>query len=322
MPTTARHDATPDPLTSPGWRAFNQWQWGVQPELHRFGTAQRDAPSIEVVAYHDRKGRFVLPPLNPHFPVVFRSTTPIQYRCQRQWTRVAEWFVAAMLERGISGRVALPPEIADLRPWTWAGFLVRPLYTIFIDFPFEASQADPKVRQKIRKATRSGYTCRRADDPEDVLACLRASEARQGFRHKLSHDSLRKGLKLLGSDMLRLYACYAPDGDPAAARIVLHAPGARACDLAAGTSAEHLPSGATQALIAHVLEDLEKQSATGLNFGGANLPGVAPAKAAWGGHLLPHFAIEGYDRVPLLDFARDVRRYLRARRRIRKGGES
>ena len=59
------------------------------------------------------------------------------------------------------------------------------------------------------------------------------------------------------------------------------------------------------------MDDLAEAGATGYDFGGANLPSVAAAKAQWGGRLVPFYRIEG-GRV--IDLARHARNYVRFRR--------
>jgi hypothetical protein len=87
--------------------------------------------------------------------------------------------------------------------------------------------------------------------------------------------------------------CYAPDGEPASARVVLSTPGNRALVWLAGTNG-HLQSGATEFLMHYVIEDLQNTDSPGLDFVGANLPGVAEAKSKWGARLLPFYTIEAF----------------------------
>lgn len=308
-----------DPLTLPGWQEFNRMQWAAEPVEFHFAPRGPNGVTLDVVAYRDPRGRLVLPTMNPHWPVVFRPTnTDSPSRLQRQWSETAQPLVEEMLDRGTAGRIALPADVADPRPWLWAGFQVAPLFTFLIDFPFEIDQADAAVRQKVRKSSKAGFNCRLADDVGDVLACLRETEARKGFDHALTRESLRRGLDMLGRESLRLYVCYSPDGEPASARIVLHAPGGQACDLAAGTQRKYLSSGATQHLIAHTLADLQQAGAAGFNFCGANIQSVSPAKSCWGGRLVSHYAVEGFDRLPLRRLAGNFYRLIKNRRSIRK----
>jgi len=308
-----------DPLTLPGWQKFNRRQWDVEPVEFDFAPRGPNGPRLRVVGYRDGRGRLVLPTMNPHLPISFQPTkTDAPFRLERQWSEVAELLVEEMLSSGTSGRIALPADVLDPRPWMWSGFHVAPLFTFFMELPFDPAQADASVRQKIRKSSKAGFSSRIADDVDDVLACLRETEARKGFDHELTRESLEWGLELLGAESFRLYVCYASGGEPASARIVLHDAGGQACDLAAGTQRKYLSSGATQHLIGHVLEDLHQAQATGFNFCGANIQSVSPAKSCWGGRLVSHFAVEGFDALPLKRLAGGFYRLFKKRRSVRQ----
>jgi hypothetical protein len=94
--------------------------------------------------------------------------------------------------------------------------------------------------------------------------------------------------------------------------------GGQACDLAAGTRREFLQSGATQHLIAHVLDDLHCCGATSFNFCGANLRSIAAAKSDWGGRFVTHYTIEGFDKIGLEYMARSWVQFGKSRIEARK----
>jgi hypothetical protein len=308
-----------DPLTLPGWQEFNHVQWNAKPVTYEFAPRGTGGPKLSLAAYQNSRGRFVLPPMNPHWPLVFTPTkTDTPSRLARQWSESAELLVEKMLECGTSGRIAFPGEIVDPRPWVWAGFHLFPLFTYYIDFPYDIAAADPSIRQKVRKSEKAGFCARRADDVSDMLDCFRETEQRQGFDHELTRESLQAGLDLMGPDAFRLYVCYAPDGEPASARLVIHEPGGRACDLAAGTKGKFLSLGVTQHLVGHMLNDLQTAGASGFNFCCANIESVAPSKANWGGYLVPLYGIEGFDAVPLRRLAGSFVRLLKNKRALRK----
>jgi hypothetical protein len=116
---------------------------------------------------------------------------------------------------------------------------------------------------------------------------------------------------MMGEDALRAYVCYAPNGEPASMRVALHHPRTRAIDWAAGVNTTYLHSGANQLLIGHMLHDLQQAGATGLDFGGAMVPGVGAMKATWGARLVPYYRVEG---GRFRAVVRHAREYLRFRR--------
>lgn len=301
------------PLFLPGWLEFNREKWRAEPVRLRFERDPANPPTLESVVYLDRKRRVWLPPLNNYMPVAFTPTptrsAPSRYR---QWLEMTERLAQEMGARGMRDRVALPPEISDVRAWQWAGFQVSARYTFYLELPYDTKQLDAATRKNIAKGQKNGFVDVRTTDMHAVMACLEDTELRQGFRHRLAAADLELLRGLMGDEHLRAYVCYAPDGAPAATKVVLHRAGARAIVWLSGTRREYLSACATQLQFLHVLEDLQAAGAVGCDFAGANLPGVALHKSKWGGTLLPFFTVEA---PGLMGMARYMRDYLTHRRR-------
>lgn len=298
------------PLFLDGLVEFNRRKWGVEPCRVRFGEVD-GAPAVEALYYLNRAGRIWKPPTtSTYLPVAFLPTaTQSRARLDRQWLAVATLLAEDMRERGLANVIPLPPEVGDARPWQWAGFRVEVRYTFYTDLPYDDSLLDPSVRRQIAKCERSGFRWERARDLRDVYTCLAESETRQGFSYRLDLDDLELAQDLLGPDALRAYVCFAPDGEPASARVTLHQPGARALEWVNGNRAAYLNSGSAQFLLRHVLDDLAAAGATGFDFIGATLPTVAASKATWGASLAPFYAVDGGRLRALARFAREYARF-------------
>lgn len=302
------------PLLLDAWLAFNRHEWGVKPARLRLTPAESELPALECVLYLDRSGRISQPPLNPYLPLVlFHTPTVKPIRVNRQWTTCATLLVDYFKRSGLRHAVTLPPEVTDVRPWQWGGFIAEVRYTYYIDFPYDVKYADESVRKQIKKATHASFACEHAspDAIPEILNCLRSTQARQSFSYNLTAESVSHALNLLGPETFRMYVCRAPTGRIATARIVLCSPGARALDWVAGTRGEFLNSGATQLLIYYVLSDLAKAGARGFDFCGANIPAVSASKAVWGGELVPYYLIR---RLSLRTLCKAAFRALRMRR--------
>ena len=141
------------------------------------------------------------------------------------------------------------------------------------------------------------------------MECLKETEDRQGFSHGLTTADICLAKDLLGEEHFKCYGCYAPNGEIASARIILHSHGSRAIDWVAGTKREFLNSGATQAVIAFALENLASKGAIGFDYSGANIPNVAAAKATWGGPLVPFYVLRSPDIRGLVKYGLDILRY-------------
>lgn len=278
------------PLSAPGWIAFNRERWGLAGEAVRISKPD-GGPSLMTVLYRDSRGRIVSPPHTPYLPVRLDLTAVgPAVRLTRQRLLLSSLFAEIVRSYGTKGWVALEPTLADVRPFQWLAFDVEPRFTYYVDLPSDPESWNENVQKKCRLAERLGYSCERTDDLTAVAACLRGSEQRQGFTYGLSLDDLRRCRTLVG-DGMRCYLCLGPGGRPASARVNLHMRGTRAVDFMAGTDPAHLQSGATQLVIAFVLDDLARAGATGFDFAGANIQAVARAKADWGGELTPFYAV-------------------------------
>jgi len=307
------------PLALDGWRAYNEQKWNVTSCDLSYKPRGEQGQSLDVIAYKDKQGRFVLPYLNPQWHMRFQSTpTTAPYRIHRQWNEVAELLVKDMLLSKTQGRIALPPEIEDIRKWIWTGFRSFPLYTVMVNFPHGLQDADPKTRGHVKKARKDGFTTELARQPEDLLACINGTEDRKKFSYEFDWESIKLGLELMGPEHFRIYVAYSPEGEPASARLVLFNEGGVAYDILAGTRKKFLSSGATQQLIAHVLEDTQQLGATAFNFSCANIESVSPAKLCWGGELLPMHGIEAFDYIPVRRTLGSVYRLLKNRFRINR----
>jgi hypothetical protein len=306
-------------LATAEWQTFTAQHWQLEPVRLEFQPRGDNGPSLRAVLYADRRGRMQVPAYQPHLPLRFVPTpTAASYRIERQWLETAQLLVEEMMARGTRGEVTLPPSMTDPRPWRWAHFRVTPRFTNLIDYPFTWAQADRVVRQQAAKAERAGFTCRRTEAFDDLLACLGGTQARRGFAYGMTLPGLELAHRLLGPEALRVYVCYAPSGDPATARVVLHRAGGRALDWMAGTRDAWLRSGATQLLLAHALEDTRLAGATGYNSCGADVESVAQTKLLWGGTLAPQYAIQAYDWLSMRRFLGGWLRFERGRRALRQ----
>jgi hypothetical protein len=203
--------------------------------------------------------------------------------------------------RGLGGTVCLPPQVGDVREFQWLGFLAEVRYSFYLGLPFDMAHADYAVRKQVAKATRLGYECERTTSAGDICLCLEDTESRQGFVHKLDAADLSLATRLLGDDVLRCYACYAPNGEVASAMIVLRYR-EQALGWVGGTVKRHLANGVTQLLISFVLDDLGRSGAVSFDYCGANIRSIAASKAAWGGQLVPYYAISAPDLKGLARF--------------------
>lgn len=281
------------PLFNEGWLEFNRRKWNLRPLHVRFAKEESDLPSIEAAYYLDRQGRIRQAPLHPHLPVFFQPTpTTSNRKREHQWLNLADQLAADMRRRKLAHRVSLPPSVTDMRPWQWGGFEVTVRYSRYIDLPLDDSEVDRMAKRAAERASAAGFRACLTRNMEDVHACLEATADRKALSTRLSRQDLELALGLAGEETFRCYVCYSPEGEPAASAIILHAPGAYAVGLVAGTRDAYLRCGATQLLIRFYFQDLLANGAPGMDYAGGNIPSVDAAKADWGGRLVPSFGVK------------------------------
>ena len=276
------------PLALDGWLDFNERKWGIRAERVRYPD---ERGPLSAILYLDRRGRVILPRLNPYLPMSYEPRRIAAYRASRAWNSAAGAFAADLRRRGLAGTIAFPPVVRDLRAWAWHGYRIGVRYTVVQDLPVAEASVDPAIRRRVRRAATAGYRCERTDRFTDVLTCIADTEARQRFRYGLSIDDLRMLHGALG-ESFRAYVCYDSAGRPATARLLLHCAGGEAIDWVNGTRLTELASGATPLLMSYVLDDLATAGARALDWEGANIPSIAAAKERWGGRIEPWFTVE------------------------------
>jgi hypothetical protein len=281
------------PLELPGWLEFNAWRTGL--EARRFSFALTpNGPEIRAVLYIDRRGRVTMPPNNPYLPIAFQSARQGNSGQTAEWLRAVAPLVEEMRQRGVTNGITFPPEVDDVRPWSWRGFLVGVRYSYYLDFPFDPALMSRTTRRLLDKAPSLAMSVDRVVDVGQVVDCLTDTEARQRFSSRLGLRELEAARDLLGPESLKMYACFDRKGQPAASTVVVHAPGARAIGWLLGMKGTHRADGAVHLLWRHAFEDLASEGATGIDLCGANIESIAAFKSHWGARLVPYYSVRTF----------------------------
>jgi hypothetical protein len=198
------------------------------------------------------------------------------------------------LKRYPLGRIFLPPEMNDVRPFISRGFAVLPRYTNRIIFhPKKELSFLPQLRNKIRRAEKAGLTVAPSEDVETLVQLDKATYTRQGKKPIFSENFLRQLMKQMTAEGWgRMWICHSPQGKALACRVVLQDE-LWGYDLLAASSdreGDEEEVGAGPYLVAQILEHLRRK-VFGYDFCGANMPSIATFKASFGGNLEPFFCI-------------------------------
>jgi len=289
------------PLMLDGWLKFNEYKWGLKPKTIKSSLSD-NGPAVETVIYLDKRGKIKMPPLNPYLPVIFYPTpTNVPYKIRYQWLTVSNLIIEEFNKFGFERTIILPPEVTDVRAWQWKGFLTEPKYTFYINLPFNSGEVDYSVRKNLNKAESNNFSVKRSYDFEGIIECLSDTEDRQSFDYRLTKNDLELALKLLGEENFRCYVVFAPDGEPASARIVLKGNNGLAIDWVAGTKRKFLKYGVNDYIVYFTLNDLNNVGVTVFDYCGANLPTVQNAKSRWGGELKVYYVVRPLNIRTLLE---------------------
>lgn len=294
----------PSPIELPGWVEFNAWRAGLTPREY---TAEDGGAELRAILYLDRRGRIHLPDLARYVPVTFVTQRRRASGQTAEWLRAAAPLAEEMRRRAVPRQVHLPPEVDDVRPWQWRGFVVGVDYTYVLDLPTDPERIGHGHKSNLNKAIRLGMTVERVDEPGPVVACLGESASRVGYELEIHERELAAAARMIGDDAFRMYVCRDAAGAPASSAVVVHVPGSVAFAWLTGTSSARLADGAGHRLWQFVFEDLAAAGATGVDLGGPNSPAIAAFKARWGARLLPMYGVRTYSVRAFARFLADWR---------------
>jgi hypothetical protein len=287
---------------------------------HRLELNGEHGGRFSAVVYRTR-GVVIQPRFMPYLGCRFTPTPSDHvHKVALQWLDVAGQLVTQLRRLGWRRGLTLPPELTDMRPFSWRGCLPLPRYTYYLD-PAALGDSDSwsrRVRRCIKTAQDEGYTVERNHDLDAVDYNLRSTEQRQAFDYSVSKEMLREGEEALGGEAFRLYNGYDENHQPACSIVVLYRAGAVVQDWLAGTSSEHLQSGVTQLVRETLFADLKRLEIAGFDFCGANIPPVAAAKSEFGGTLTPFYQVEPRRPYPVKRAAKMLRDNLTGHRRRRQ----
>lgn len=231
-----------------------------------------------LAVYEKRRGPYrlaVVPPLVAETPILLRE--PLGGEARRpEIAALAE----ALAAEYPAAALRLPVGWTDARPFQWAGFQATPRYTYAGPLlpPDDAlARAGRGVRQRVR---RDGPAVTHAEAPDalDALLALDAAGAARRGDAETATPAMRTGLaSLLDAGAARLFALRDETGEIVGAQALVT--DGRAAAVVLGASR---PGPAMTVMTMALQEALYADGLVSLDLVGANLPGVAEFKRAFG----------------------------------------
>lgn len=280
-------NAISDILLHPAWVEWNATRVRGSAEEITYGAMP--GTFLRCVMYRDARHRIVTPALVPYMGLSYEPTsTKKRDRLERQWHDMAST-LALTLKAHLKSSVPLPPGVGDARPFQWSGLIVEPRYTYYGD-P-RTAQLSSDFKRKAKNASRLGYKFDVGISIDDVFLCLRNTEKRQGFTHRVSAAELRDLTERLGAKCILTHGVRDASGTVVSAGVRLVSPLGGAYNWIQGTDDLALREGASQLMYQELLRDLADRGVRNFDLGGANLRTVAHAKSQMGFELVPFWRL-------------------------------
>ncbi len=183
----------------------------------------------------------------------------------------------------------------DYRPFLARGWRLWPRYTYVVpiaDLKKQWESAEQNIRRLISRCERDGMQLELSDDPELFYTMNKNTYLRKGVNPYISQDKfiqLYKSLKECNA--CQIYFALTPDGQRAAAHVVLSTKHPLTHTWMAGSDPQFLQSGASAFLRWKVFEHLNQRGYQYNDLTDAMIEKVARFKSQFGGRLEPSFVI-------------------------------
>jgi hypothetical protein len=183
----------------------------------------------------------------------------------------------------------------DYRPFLARGWRLWPRYTYVVpiaDMKKQWESAEQNIRRLISRCEREGMLLELSDDPELFYTMNKNTYLRKGVNPYVDQDTFVKLYRSLKEcDACQIYFAVTPEGQRAAAQIVLFSKHPLTHTWMAGSDPQFLQSGASAFLRWKVFEDLSRRGYQYNDLTDAMNESVAKFKSQFGGKLEPSFVI-------------------------------
>ena len=198
-----------------------------------------------------------------------------------------------MRTAGIANHVWLPPEIEDVRPWSWLGFRVDVAYGYILDLPWDPMSATRSFARSVARANEQGVRVQQTTDTHAIMTCVAATQGRKGYETGVTSSDLDALMAAIG-DNLRAFVATSAEGEPLASEVHLHVPGERAYGWMAGMTKLGMTLGAQALCRSVAVADTAAAGATGIELRGGNSLRLSQHIGQIGGRLVPNYGVRPY----------------------------
>lgn len=256
------------------------------------GVVDGGAIRAGTILFEQRLGpyrRAVVPPLTVYSPLLLDA--PLREADLHARRSALDGLLAFLADHYPVLAFHLHPSMADVRPFVWAGYRARPLYTYHRPLAPREVLLREASKGTRKRAEREGgrYRIEEGDHAEALVALVEASYARHGADAPLDPARRTAFLRRLHADGLaRLYAAHGPDAEgPEAAQALLTHGGA-----AFALTGASRPGPAMSVLLMALMALLHDEGFEYLDLVGANTPSIAEFKRSFAPRLTAYYRVE------------------------------
>ncbi|MFO7940126.1 MAG: GNAT family N-acetyltransferase [Bacteroidales bacterium] len=239
----------------------------------------------------------MIPPVATPYSGVVIASRDTEYLSKKlsQQNEILELLIQELNNNFHHISLVLPPDIKDIRVFTWNKFKAKPLYTYFTKTlsKNEVNNWSPSIRRQIKKSAKQPIKYEKGINNKLISHFYELQELsfkRQKHTFKFSLDSFQCFIKEISkTNKIEIYIAYYEEKAASAQVIVYHQN--QAYYWLAGANPKYLNTGINQGLMKEVFDNFGHKNITHFDFIGANTPGIAEYKASYNYTLIPYFHI-------------------------------
>lgn len=233
-------------------------------------------------------------------PVISYTNTKYRSKIERQVQTTVKELTAFLMSEYHFFYSKFPPEVSDIRPYAWEGFITaihysyRTFYTDDFDLP---SIVESDISRRIKKASQLPFKYLE-DHSEHYIGQAwdleQKSFQRQNFQQKSNDRSsfVEMVQKLVQENVAQVYTIDHDEKSVASIIMIQDAVKKAAYYWMAGADKDYLPTGLNQLLMNRVIQKYQDENFESFDLVGADTETIARYKSTLNFPLVPQYSIQ------------------------------
>ena len=190
-------------------------------------------------------------------------------------------------------RLTNSPNLFDIRPFTWNGWMDKVYYTYYLDLQKNIeSSISKKVRNIVRKAIKNGIEVKKLNNPSIFYDLFSMTYNRQGLNLPVTKNFIKELMAVLNLENSgEMWIAETSSGEVVAAEIFVW-DNKMAYRWAAASHTELRETGATSLLLYEISQNLKDRGFNEADLMAANTPQLANFISSFNPKLVPYYSLE------------------------------